>query len=95
MSQGGKEVKATDVEAIAEQASRLLAGRPPQLQGAVLADLLATWLAGHIIAGDPKSTRALHERLLKAHLAVVRELIPINAEMIHGTPIPPASIPRP
>lgn len=38
--------EASDVSTIVEQARDLLAGKPPELQGAVLADLLAIWLAG-------------------------------------------------
>ena len=54
-----------------------LAGQPPFVQGAVLADLLATWLAGHF-AGSAAENAALREELLAAHIAVVRALIPEN-----------------
>lgn len=47
----------------------LLAGKHPSLQGIVLADLLAIWVAGH----DP----AISEALLMAHLKGVRQLIPL------------------
>lgn len=62
----------------------LLAGHPAEIQGAVLADLLAIYLAGHHIHGSQVRTDALRERLLEMHVGAVRELIPVNAEQIHG-----------
>jgi hypothetical protein len=55
----------------------LLAGKEPAIQGAALADLLATWLAGHF-ADTPAATSQLRAQLLKEHITVVRELIPEN-----------------
>jgi hypothetical protein len=46
MSDGGK----TDprrVEAIVAKIKPLLAGEPPEIQGGVIVDLLATFIAGH------------------------------------------------
>jgi hypothetical protein len=40
-----------------------LAGRPPNIQGAVLAELLATWLRGHH-AETPERTMELRAELL-------------------------------
>lgn len=48
-----------------------LAGKHPAVQGAALADLLATWLAGF----DPDA----REALLDNHIHIVRELVPIKA----------------
>ena len=55
----------------------LLAGNPSPIQSAALADLLAIWLAGHF-AGDAYATAIVREELLAAHIAVVRQLIPVN-----------------
>ena len=63
---------------------RLLTGRPAQVQGGVLADLLAIWLAGHIVRGDQAATDALREAVLAMHIDAVRQLVPIEAERIHG-----------
>ena len=63
----------------------ILAGQPAPVQGAVLADLLATWLAGHIDSTGRRQTEALREELLKHHLATVRALVPVNAAHIHGS----------
>jgi Lar family restriction alleviation protein len=46
------------------------------VQGAVLADLLATWLAGH-----PNFVR---ESILSLHIKVVRELVPVNEAQLFG-----------
>lgn len=64
----------------------LLAGKAPAVQGAALADLLALWLAGHVLQKDDgevddKATRELRLGLLKQHCAVVEELIPLNFAM--------------
>lgn len=76
-----------EVEALSNKISPLLAGRPAELVGAVLADLLATWLASHVLA-DPTSdtegainqvaTNQMREQLIDLHLRAVRSLIPIN-----------------
>jgi hypothetical protein len=56
---------------LARRIHPLLAGQHPAVQGAALADLLATWLAGF----DPDA----REALLDNHIHIVRELVPINA----------------
>jgi hypothetical protein len=63
----------------------LLAGIAPQLQGGVLADLLAIHIAGHIVRDNPAETNALRDRLLNMHIAVVRQLIPVHAAYIQKT----------
>lgn len=65
----------------------ILAGRAPEVQGAALACLLATWLAGHFatagnVRGDDDN--ALRERLLRMHIAAVRELVPVEVDRIKG-----------
>lgn len=69
---------ASDVEPIVERIRPLLAGHPPMVQGAVLADLLAIWIAGHIVVGKPTRTAEIREAFLERHLELVRELIPVN-----------------
>jgi len=56
----------------------LLHGQPPEVVGAALADLLAIWLAGHVVLGDEKATEAARERRLAEHIISVRGLIPIE-----------------
>jgi hypothetical protein len=59
---------------LAKQAGAFLAGRGPAMQGAILADLLAMWLAGH-----PAEVR---ESILDLHLEAVRLLVPVNEAML-------------
>lgn len=66
--------QALEAEALALSIKRLLAGHDPGVQGAVLADLLATFLAGH--------HESLREPVLKLHMQAVRALIePCLAEL--------------
>lgn len=67
-----------------DRVTPLFAGHPPAVQGAVLAELLALWLAGHAAEGDQAQTDQLRQDLLAAHLASVRELIPLHDARIHG-----------
>jgi hypothetical protein len=73
-------------EKLVQSIRPLLAGRSPQTQGAALADLLAIWLAGHVVEGNPAETDTLRDELLEAHIEAVRRLIPINSRQIHGDP---------
>jgi hypothetical protein len=61
---------------IAESVKPLLRGHGPAMQGAVLAELLSIWLAGH-----PPELRG---DLLKHHLRIVRQLVPVNAKALRG-----------
>jgi hypothetical protein len=73
--------RASDVQEVLgliEQIRPLFVGRRPEIVGAVLADLLAMLLAGHVVPGDPKATAALREELLQVHLQQMRPLIPLN-----------------
>ena len=54
----------------------MLKGHPPELQGAVLADLLAIFLAGH--------APQIREEILRVHLAQMRPLIAVNEKIIFG-----------
>jgi len=72
--------------ALVGQIRPILAGQPPEVQGAVIADLLAIWLAGHHVAGDPDATRELRGDLLANHLLHVEQLVSVNAHLIGTTP---------
>jgi len=74
------------VDALVEQIAPLLGGKPPEVQGAVLADLVAIWLAGHHVDGDADATRKLRAELLTEHCSVVRQLVEVNAKMLGTTP---------
>jgi hypothetical protein len=68
--------------AIVKRIRPLLAGNPAEIQGAVLADLLAMWLAGHHVPGDQRATADLRREVLSVHLRALGELVPVNAKMI-------------
>ena len=80
----------TEEEKKARRASRIVAQIRPKfsgedrcVQGAVLANLLAFWLANHIVYGDQAATDAMREDLLQTHIKHVRNLIPVNHKTIH------------
>lgn len=79
---------ACEICAILEAIKPLLAGRAAAVQGTVLADLLATWLAGHLVEGDEAASRQLRSDLLASHVDAVWMLTEVNAEVnaaiIHG-----------
>jgi hypothetical protein len=59
---------------------KLLKGKHQLVQGAALADALATFIAGHIVLDDPEETKKFREQLLTLHIAAVRQLIPVCEE---------------
>lgn len=75
-----------NVKVLGNMLGKLLAGHPPDVQGAVLADALAMWLAGHHVPGDEDATRSMRAELLAVHCGMVRELVPVNARIIGTTP---------
>jgi hypothetical protein len=76
-------IEATAVGLLVEKIRPILAGHPVMVQGAVLSDLVAMLLAGHIGA-TPKMTASIRESVLKLHIDTVRKLVPPNSGMIHG-----------
>ena len=60
--------------ALAQQIKPILAGAGAPIQGFVLAELLATWLAGHT-DDDPDKARRLRAGLLLSLLTAVRQLV--------------------
>lgn len=73
-----------EVEAVSRQIYELMAGRAAGIQGAICADLLSCWLAGHIVPGNEQATANAREAILKAHIETVRRLIPIQEREILG-----------
>lgn len=63
-------------DAMVKAISAVLVGKPPEIQGAVLADLLAMWLAGH-----PSFAR---DEVLAQHIELVLELIEPNEKILFG-----------
>ena len=72
---------ANAVGPLVEAIRPILAGKPPPIQSAVLADLLAMWLAGHGL-GNGDESEQLREELLEGHVELVRQLIPVNVDIL-------------
>jgi hypothetical protein len=68
--------------ALVSAISPLLEGKPSQVQGAVLADLLAMWLAGHVNQNNPDKSDRIRKKMLDLHLEAVHRLVEINYQMI-------------
>jgi hypothetical protein len=73
-----------DTEALGKRVAALLSGHPPERQGAVLADMTATWVAGHIVPDDPKATYEMRRALLKMHFREIAHMIEFHHKRIHG-----------
>jgi len=71
-----------DVKPLTNACMAVLDGAPREISGAVLADLLAMWLAGHVIIGDAEATSKLRARLLMQHVGAVLALTEVNAHII-------------
>lgn len=69
--------EAREVEALVRVVMPLFAGKPLSVQGEALANLLALWLSGHVVADDPKATETMRNVLLNLHVGAVRELTTI------------------
>lgn len=59
--------------------SELLHGHRPEIQSAVLADLVAMWLAGYLLDPDAEKIR---EELLAGFVSLVRHLISPNEKQL-------------
>jgi hypothetical protein len=77
-------VEAGNIAKVVELVNRirpLLHGHHPTVQSAVLADLLATWVAGHF-ADTRADTAAYREQLIAHHIDLMRDLIKPNEEQL-------------
>jgi len=69
-----------EVVVTAESIKPLLAGKPPPVQGAVLAELTALWITHHFVQGDEDEQRELWEYLFQMHMNKVRELMEVQRQ---------------
>lgn len=67
-----------EVDSAVSEIGGTLAGRPPQLQGAILADLLSMWLAGW----NPN----VRDEAMSLLLKLARERIPVQEERARQSP---------
>ena len=72
------ETLAWEAQALSAQIKPLLAGRGPDVQGAVLADLVSTFLLGHISTKGEKATRALREEMFELWQDTVWKLVALE-----------------
>ena len=79
--QHGDRARAAEALALSREIRPFLARRGPELQGAILADLVSVWLAGH--------APPLREIILADWIKAVRELIPASEAEIFGDSIRP------
>lgn len=79
-------VEMEDFYTLVEGIEPMLAGRDPRLVGAVLADLLSTWLAAHLVLDNDQIARtqtdAMREELIAEHIQLVRKLVPENEKAV-------------
>jgi hypothetical protein len=82
----GKQV--SEVNELSAVIQPYLYGRKPEIQGAVLADLLSIFLAGHMLVDkisgevDRVATDQMRETLLAQHLDGMRDMLRINEVML-------------
>jgi hypothetical protein len=72
-----------EVDDLCEEIRPLLAGREPEIIGAVLGDLVALWLVAH--QGPADEIEAYREGLLQVFVEMVRGLMPINEKLLRET----------
>jgi hypothetical protein len=72
----------TATGAIVNRIRPILTGNKPEVIGAALADVVATWLAGHFDDRGPKETDELREAMITQWLATMRALIKPNEQMM-------------
>jgi hypothetical protein len=74
------DARTQEVRDICQGIMPLLAGREPEIIGAVLGDLVSLWLVGH--RGPTDEIEACREEVLQAFVALVRGLVPVNETML-------------
>ena len=87
------------IEELSDQMGELLAGRGPELQGAVLVNLVSAWLAGHVMFADNgneertrSETRDLRQEIFSEFIVAVCNVMPLCAEQM-GVPHDPIGTP--
>ena len=73
-----------NVQKLVRKLAPILAGNPAEVQSAALADLMATWLAGHQDLNNPDSSeiQELRKELFEQWCATTLDLVPINSRAI-------------
>jgi hypothetical protein len=69
--------------ALIDQTAALFAYKHPQLVGAALTDLMATWLSGHLVVDengkeDAPATRRMREQVIKIQMRAVWQMVELR-----------------
>ena len=75
---------AAAADALLDRIMPFLAGQSAELQGAVIADLVAIWLAGHRVSGDRAEGDRTREELLAQHAQHIGELVALYLDGVDG-----------
>ena len=75
---------AAGADALLERIAPILAGQPAELQGAVVSDLAAIWIAGHRVENGRAEGDRMRAELLQMHAEHVRELVDIYLDGVDG-----------
>lgn len=69
-----------EMEAIVDRIRPILSGQEPSLIGCVLADLTATWIAGHFVDSSDEGTREWRVVLLRLLVEAVQAMLALEDE---------------
>jgi hypothetical protein len=72
-----------EIDELVERICPILAGKTPQVQSAVLADLLSRWTLGMQVPGDFEATSKCQSEYLAAHMELVMDLVSFQALDMH------------
>jgi len=79
LSENDEDLDPKEINALCEKICRLMHGHGPYVQGAVLGELVARYLAGfHIFNTPDQDPHMLRRRILRAHVRLVLKLIPLH-----------------
>jgi hypothetical protein len=87
MTENREVTDSEEVFRIVDAIKPLLAGHSPDIQGAVVADLLAIWLAGHVDqseigCADKPETDKIRRAMLDMHVEQVWKLCAVNEKIM-------------
>ena len=70
------------MNALVARMKQVLAGQGRYMQCAVLADLTAMCVAGHVCPGNREATDLVRVDVMRQHAELVRDLVPVEAEAL-------------
>lgn len=70
---------ANEIADLSERISSQLQGQNREVIGGVIADLMATFIAGHVVVGDEAATEQIRRRVLQSQIDVIWDLIDLHS----------------